>query len=322
MAEKKIQENPLPEDQPVEQTNQTDKPKEAPMKTSPDKTTVMPPATTTVLPQRMPEPTFTKTPPNELYRRLLPAVLFVLTFVTVMTMLLIYMDNVAMGAQQFRVNMSRDYELARIPQDSPALIAYVRQLHLAPRETPQQPQEEVPTRSVKIMDQLYGEIYNGTFVEVVPAGPRDVGTRYLQAARGWAGLAARAARSFLSLRAAALHACLSPGAHPREVTYQEAEDEAIAAGTAFKSRVLCLPLYSMVLAARATQAQYVLLGGRSVPSALTHVPFGAPGLRLQVIEFRSSDMAARNATTQFLITKNYTVAASFDDSIMYALKEV
>lgn len=35
-----------------------------------------------------------KTPPNDLYRRLLPAVLFLMTFVTVMTMLLIYMDTV------------------------------------------------------------------------------------------------------------------------------------------------------------------------------------------------------------------------------------
>lgn len=39
-------------------------------------------------------PSLTKTPPNDLYRRLLPAVLFLLTFVTVMTMLLIYMDTV------------------------------------------------------------------------------------------------------------------------------------------------------------------------------------------------------------------------------------
>lgn len=37
---------------------------------------------------------FTKSSPTDLYRRLLPAVLFVLTFVTVMSMLLIYMDNV------------------------------------------------------------------------------------------------------------------------------------------------------------------------------------------------------------------------------------
>lgn len=65
-------------------------------------------------PEKLPEttvtvpPTATQTPqtglrgilmiskshPNDLYRRLLPAVLFLMTFVTVMTMLLIYMDTV------------------------------------------------------------------------------------------------------------------------------------------------------------------------------------------------------------------------------------
>ncbi|XP_059045507.1 protein Star [Achroia grisella] len=323
MAEKKIQENPLPEEQPTEQTNQADKPKEVPMKTIPDKTTtvVLPSTPPAAVSPRMAVPTFTKTSPNDLYRRLLPAVLFVLTFVTVMTMLLIYMDNVAMGAQQFRVNMSRDYELARIPQESPALVAYVRQLHLAPRVSHHQPQQHTPTRSVKVLDQLYGEIYNGTFVEVLESGPRDPSTLYLGAARGWAGLAARAAaRAYLSLKGralATLHACLSPTPHPREVTYHESESPEAA----FSSRVLCLPLYTMLLAADATHAVYVVLDGPTVPPALRHVPFGTPNLRLQVIEFRSADLVARNHTTEFLATKNYTVAASFDDSIMYTLKE-
>lgn len=62
--------------------------------------------------------------------------------------------------------------------------------------------------------------YNGTLVEFLPRGARDPTAAYLEAARGWSGVAVRAApRDFLALRGAAraLHACLSPTDHPREV---------------------------------------------------------------------------------------------------------
>lgn len=40
-----------------------------------------------------------------------------------------------------------------------------------------------------------------------------------------------------------------------------------------------------------------------------------------MIEVRSTDAGARNKTTEFLESKNYTVAATFDDGILYALKD-
>lgn len=51
-------------------------------------------------------------------------------------------------------------------------------------------------------------------------GPRSASTLYLEAARGWEGVAVRAApRDYLALRtrARAAHACLSATPHPREV---------------------------------------------------------------------------------------------------------
>ncbi|XP_045506554.1 protein Star isoform X1 [Colias croceus] len=309
MAEKKIQENPLPEvpQEPV------DKPKDVPKPVP--KTTTVPIAP--VPTNRFGIPSLTKTPPNELYRKLLPAILFVLTFVTVMTMLLIYMDTVAMGAQQFRLNMSQDYELASIPAESPILIAYVRQLHLAPRPPKNPPPVPNITDRVEVLDRLYGEIYNGTFVEILPQGDREPTTSYLEMVRGWKGVAVRAApRDFLSLRgaASALHACLSPTAHPREVSYQEPE----GGGSLFSSRVLCLPLHTLLLAAGVTRPHYALLAGRSVPAALRRLPASA---KLQVIEFRSNDQAAIRNTTEYLLSVNYTVVATFHDSVMYALTD-
>ncbi|KAJ2941636.1 hypothetical protein O0L34_g14692 [Tuta absoluta] len=418
MAEKKIHENPLPDEpqaqmEPPEPVKPTDKP--TPTAVVADKPTVVTPVT----PARISVPSFTKTSPNDMYRRLLPAVLFLLTFVTVMTMLLVYMDTVALGAQQFRLNMSRDYELARIPQESPPLVAYVRQLHLAPRAPHRTPPAPAKTDKVLALDKILGDTSNGTFIEFVPRGPRDPTTAYLEAARRWDGVVVRAAardylalrgaartlhaclsptdhprevnththihiayleaarrwdgvvvraaaRDYLALRGAArtLHACLSPTDHPREVTYHEAD----AHSTAFSSRVLCLPLYTVLLAAEATRADYVIIGGEHVLPALSHVPFNniavqvrfsslvlclplytvllaaeatradyviiggehvLPALShvpfnniaVQVLEVRGSDPASRNKTTSFLSTRNYTVAAIFEDGVMYTLQD-
>ncbi|XP_049880796.1 protein Star isoform X2 [Pectinophora gossypiella] len=324
MAEKKIQENPIPEEQ-AEQPSNLSMPEKPLDKTAAqvDKTAAQPdkaaplPVPVTPTPQ-ISVPSFTKTPPNDLYRRLLPAVLFLLTFVTVMTMLLIYMDTVALGAQQFRLNMSRDYELARIGQASAPLVAYVRQLHLAPRGPHRLPSAPAPTEKNAVLDRLLGEVSNGTFIEYLPRGARSPTSAYLEAARGWAGVVVRAAaRDYLALRGAArpLHACLSPTDHPREVTYQESDSHS----SAFSSRVLCLPLYTVLLAADATEADYVLLGGDSVLPALRHVPFQQ--VHLQVLDIRMTDAEVRNKTTAFLQSHNYTVAATFPDGIMYHLNE-
>ncbi|XP_014365180.2 protein Star isoform X2 [Papilio machaon] len=321
MAEKKSPEETLPKhskpSDTMEQAEGSDK--NIPPKPLPDKVVPVPVVVPVVTPSpRLTIPAFTKTSPNELYRKLLPAVLFLLTFVTVMTVLLVYMDTVALGAQQFRLNMSRDYELAKIPQESPPLVAYVRQLHLAPRAAHVQPPNPEPTPRVQILDQILGPEERGTFVEFLPKGPRDNTTLFLEAVRGWDGVVVRAAaRDYLALRGAAraLHACLSPTNHPREVTYQESE----SSGSAFRSRVLCLPLYTVLLAAEAARAQLLLLAGDAALPALTHLPYHLPDLQLQVIEVFSTDASYRNKTSEFLATKNYTIAATFADSVMYSL---
>ncbi|VVC87160.1 unnamed protein product [Leptidea sinapis] len=287
MVQKKIQETPLPEAPQPEVPEQKDVPKIA-------VNVPVPPAPSS----RFSIPSLTKTPPNELYRKLLPAILFVLTFVTVMTMLLIYMDTVA------------------------TLVAYVRHLHMAPRPPKNPPPEPKITDRVEVLDRLYGELYNETFVEFLPSGGRDPTMLYLERVRGWRGVAVRAApRDFLALRgaASALHACLSPTPHPREVQVSYQEEEEGEGGVSFRSRVLCLPLHTVLLAADATRAAYTLLAAGPAPAALSHLPFTST--RLQVIEVRSSDMAARNKTSDILLANNYTVVANFHDSVMFALTD-
>lgn len=78
-------------------------------------------------------------------RQLLPILVCLITFATVLSVLIIYMDTTEIRHQQFRLNMSRDYELQGISQDNPGLISYVREVHLRKyANTPYfaQPEEE------------------------------------------------------------------------------------------------------------------------------------------------------------------------------------
>ncbi|KAL7741226.1 hypothetical protein ACLKA6_015115 [Drosophila palustris] len=64
------------------------------------------------------------------YRQLLPGLLCLLSFAFVFATLIVYMDTTEIRHQQFRLNMSRDYELNSVPQDDPTLIEFLRQIHM------------------------------------------------------------------------------------------------------------------------------------------------------------------------------------------------
>ncbi|KAM7353900.1 EGF receptor activation regulator Star isoform 1-T3 [Cochliomyia hominivorax] len=64
------------------------------------------------------------------YRQLLPIALCILSFATVFSILIVYMDTTEILHQQFRLNMSRDYELVGVAQDDPQLIAFLRKIHM------------------------------------------------------------------------------------------------------------------------------------------------------------------------------------------------
>ncbi|XP_030080246.1 protein Star [Drosophila hydei] len=72
------------------------------------------------------DPRFSPSP----YRQLLPIALCLLSFALVFATLIVYMDTTEIRHQQFRLNMSRDYELNSVSQDDPALIAFLRQIHM------------------------------------------------------------------------------------------------------------------------------------------------------------------------------------------------
>lgn len=42
-----------------------------------------------------------------------------------------YIIFIALSHQQFRINMTQDYDMLNVAQDNPLLIAYIRQLHMS-----------------------------------------------------------------------------------------------------------------------------------------------------------------------------------------------
>ncbi|XP_075153521.1 EGF receptor activation regulator Star [Haematobia irritans] len=64
------------------------------------------------------------------YRQLLPIALCILSFATVFSILIVYMDTTEIRHQQFRLNMSRDYDFFDVAQDDPILIAFLREIHM------------------------------------------------------------------------------------------------------------------------------------------------------------------------------------------------
>ena len=68
-----------------------------------------------------------------------------------------------------------------------------------------------------------------------------------------------------------------------QVSYEEPED----GGTVFRSRVLCLPLLTVLVVADAKQADYVAIEGSAAPDALNVLPYGE--VRLKVSFERHTD---------------------------------
>lgn len=80
--------------------------------------------------------------------------------------------------------------------------------------------------------------------------------------------------------------CLTPLEYSRDYMYcifQVSYSETGEAESVFRSRVLCLPLYTLLLAADATDANYVQVGGEAALPALTHVPYESVHLQVTLI---------------------------------------
>ncbi|KAJ8966115.1 hypothetical protein NQ317_011020 [Molorchus minor] len=251
------------------------------------------PQNTTEMPQS-PTKVINPDPMSSMVRKLLPLAAFFMAFTTVMTILIIYMDNTAMRHYQFRVNMSQDYELLSVSQDNPQLVTYIREVHLAPaielHHKPLTPQDTVSKDTAYVIKLLKNK-KEGIFVE---AGAYSDGktskTEWLEEKLNWRGLLIQPdPRHYFSLRrhnrqkSQAVHACLSPMPYPKEVTLHQESDEvkinsihsnSLDEPDWFNTRVKCFPLFSLLLAMNVTNIDYLSLetGGTEL-QVLETIPF-------------------------------------------------
>ncbi|KAJ8920170.1 hypothetical protein NQ315_011831 [Exocentrus adspersus] len=256
-------------------------------------------------------------------KKLLPLAAFFMAFTTVMTVLIIYMENTAMRHYQFRVNMSQDYELLEVAQDNPQLVTYIREVHLAPAIEPHHKpleSENAISKDTAYVLKLLKNKRDGIFVE---AGAYSDGktskTEWLEEKLNWRGLLIQPdPRHYFSLRrhnrvrSQAVHACLSPMSYPKEVTlHQEGDGVKINSVHAnsiddpewFNTRVKCFPLFSLLLAMNVTNIDYLSLetGGTEL-QVLETIPYERVKIEIIGVHLVTSE-AEKDTIKKFLAMK-------------------
>uniref|UniRef100_A0A182IV91 Methyltransferase FkbM domain-containing protein n=1 Tax=Anopheles atroparvus TaxID=41427 RepID=A0A182IV91_ANOAO len=224
------------------------------------------------------------------FRQLLPVTLCIISFATVLSILIIYMDTTEIRHQQFRLNMSRDYDLMGVPQDNPALIKYVRDIHMkkypmtfirnanAPVEKLNfTNRHELTPEMAHLISDLLGRKRFGTFFQSLTGNSDAMMTApWLAETMNWGGyLVEPDPRKYFSLRkqnafrsnVQVIHACLSPNTYPKEVTLHHDDDSEVQINSVldeetewFHPRVKCFPVYTLMLAVNRTSIDLLSLG--------------------------------------------------------------
>uniref|UniRef100_A0A182T146 Uncharacterized protein n=1 Tax=Anopheles maculatus TaxID=74869 RepID=A0A182T146_9DIPT len=192
--------------------------------------------------------------------------------------------------QQFRLNMSRDYDLMGVPQDNPALVKYVRDIHMkkypmtfmrnanAPVEHLNfTNRHELTPEMAHLISDLLGRKRFGTFFQSLTGNSDSMMTApWLAETMNWGGyLVEPDPRKYFSLRkqnafrsnVQVIHACLSPNTYPKEVTLHHDDDSEVQINSVldeetewFHPRVKCFPVYTLMLAVNRTSIDLLSLG--------------------------------------------------------------
>ncbi|CAG9818558.1 unnamed protein product [Phaedon cochleariae] len=278
-------------------------------------------------------------PVTGMTRKLLPLAAFFMAFTTVMTVLIVYMDNNAMRHYQFKVNMSQDYDLLGVSQDNPQLVMYIKEVHLTPaielHHKPLESKDEVSPDTSYVLKLLKNKTY-GVFVE---AGAYDDGktskTEWLEEKFSWRGLLIQPdPRHYFNLRrhnrkrCQAVHACLSPTPYPKEITLHQEPEEGVRINGLlddsdwFNTRVKCFPFYSLALAMNVTDIDYFSLetGGTEL-QVLETIPFERISIEVIGVHLNAND-TEKGTIKKFLATKKYKFMDRFRNSYMFMMNRL
>lgn len=290
------------------------------------------------------------------FRQLLPVALCIISFATVLSILIIYMDTTEIRHQQFRLNMSRDYDLMGVPQDNPALVKYVRDIHMkkypmtfmrnanAPVEHLNfTNRHELTPEMAHFVSDLLGKKRFGTFFQSLTGISESMMTApWLAETMNWGGyLVEPDPRKYFALRkqnafrpnVQVIHACLSPNTYPKEVTLHHDDDSEVRINSVldeeewFHPRVKCFPVYTLMLAVNRTAIDVMSLGcqGQEL-QILQTIPFDRVHIKvitIHLVHYYEEDELMIDVDeyvqniTRFLLSKSYKMVRSFDRNFIY-----
>ncbi|XP_059615319.1 protein Star [Phlebotomus argentipes] len=287
-------------------------------------------------------------------RQLLPIALCLISFATVLSILIIYMDTTEIRHQQFRLNMSRDYDLLGVSQDNPLLVTYFREVqmrkseHIPPFVLNSEPGEELnftgrhelAAELASAVAHLNGERRNGTFLQSLP-GSSDVALSgpWLASTLGWGGVIVepdpRKYFTFLKQNyhrrsIKVVHACLSPNEYPKEITLHHEEESEVQINSImdeetewFHPRVKCFPVYTMLLAMNTTNIDLLSVGCHDQEFLILQtIPFERVRIDIISVHFMSrleeeNIPAYSQNITKFLFGKNYRLMHNLKNNLIY-----
>lgn len=283
------------------------------------------------------------------YRQLLPIALCILSFATVFSILIVYMDTTEIRHQQFRLNMSRDYELFGVAQDDPTLIAFLREIHM--KKYPMHFLKNAPAEHLNFTNQheltpemahyvadLVGGKLNGAAIQSLTGQAGSLMTApWLAETLNWAGVIIEPEpRRYFTLRKQnvhrakmqVVHACVSPNQHPKEVTLHDDENSEVRINSLldeetswFNSRVKCFPLYTIMLACNRIDYDLLSLGVRGHElEVLQTIPFNKVYIDVISIHLPENHENVRSyvqSITKFLMGKSYKLQKSFGHNYFY-----
>ncbi|XP_062546900.1 protein Star isoform X2 [Armigeres subalbatus] len=291
------------------------------------------------------------------FRQLLPVALCIISFATVLSILIIYMDTTEIRHQQFRLNMSHDYDLMGVPQDNPALVKYVRDIHMKKypmtfmrnANTPMEQlnftnRHELTPDMAHFVSDLLGKKRFGTFFQSLTGISDSMMTApWLAETMNWGGyLVEPDPRKYFSLRkqnafrpnVQVIHACLSPNTYPKEVTLRHDDDSEVRINSVldeetewFHPRVKCFPVYTLMLAVNRTSIDLLSLGcqGQEL-QILQTIPFDRVHVKvisIHLVHYYEEDEMIIDVDeyvqniTRFLLSKSYKMVRSYDRNFFY-----
>ncbi|XP_065076938.1 protein Star isoform X2 [Ochlerotatus camptorhynchus] len=291
------------------------------------------------------------------FRQLLPVALCIISFATVLSILIIYMDTTEIRHQQFRLNMSRDYDLMGVPQDNPALVKYVRDIHMKKYPMTFMRNANVPMEHLNFTNRheltpemahfisdLLGKKRFGTFFQSLTGISDSMMTApWLAETMNWGGyLVEPDPRKYFSLRkqnafrpnVQVIHACLSPNTYPKEVTLHHDDDSEVRINSVldeetewFHPRVKCFPVYTLMLAVNRTSIDLLSLGcqGQEL-QILQTIPFDRVHVKvisIHLVHYYEEDEMIIDVDeyvqniTRFLLSKSYKMVHSYDRNFIY-----